>query len=123
MAPTDPNPDPTPPEQTDPEPTEESSTPTIWYWLSFLISPIAAVVYFAGRDDGAEARELRKKEERIRRLHPDLKEVREAAVNEMQCPGCTATVNPVTMDGLHSRKGEPWTLICDRCNTQIVPDT
>ncbi len=50
---------------------------------------------------------------------PDSRETR--AVNEMHCPQCQSTVNPMTRSGLHSPDDEPWKLICDRCNTEIEP--
>lgn len=65
---------------------------------------------------------LREKEERIRQRHPERKDIREAALNEMECPHCKAVVNPVTGDGLHSPEAEPWLLICSQCQGTIEPD-
>ena len=65
---------------------------------------------------------LQEKEERIRQRHPERKDLREAALNEMQCPHCGAAVNPVTADGLHSPEAEPWLLICNQYQGRIEPD-
>ena len=62
------------------------------------------------------------KEERIRQQHPERKDIREAAMNEMDCPHCGAAVNPITEDGLHSSEKEPWLLICNQCQGTIEPD-
>ena len=124
-----PQPDPTPVdsqrEQHDVEsPDESSPTTSIWYWLTFLISPLAAIAFFASREkDDEAAQELREREKKIRREHPDLKDVRDAAVNEMQCPGCKATINPITGDGFYCPPGEPWAMICSQCNNRVEPDT
>ena len=40
--------------------------------------------------------------------------------NWMDCPNCGAAVNSYTGDGLHSPEDEPWRLICDKCETEIV---
>jgi hypothetical protein len=66
---------------------------------------------------------LREREQRIRRRHPDLTEVREAAVNQLRCPRCRSTINAVTGDGFHSPPGEPWAMICDLCGCRVEPDT
>lgn len=118
---------PEPPEPREAEPPPESPPATsIWYFLTFLVSPALACAFFGNRDDeearAARQKAIRQKEERIRREHPGLKEVREAAVNETQCPGCRATINPVTGDGYHAPEGEPWAMVCDRCGRRIDPD-
>jgi hypothetical protein len=65
---------------------------------------------------------LREKEERLREQHPGIKDVRLAELNEMQCPHCGAAINPVTGDGLHSPRAEPWLLICNQCFATIEPE-
>ncbi len=39
-----------------------------------------------------------------------------------RCPRCQARINPLTREGLHSPAGEPWLLICDRCDETIQPE-
>lgn len=96
--------------------------PATWFLLALLLSPVAAYVLLLLAGDPEEGVALREKEERIRQLHPELKDVRHAALNETRCPGCGATVNPVTGDGLHWPEAEPWLLICDQCEDRVEPD-
>jgi hypothetical protein len=122
-----PEPDPTPevpsPERPEGEPAAESSPKrSLWYWLLYVFSPALSWAVCSQEDD-ERGRALREKEERIRREHPDLKDVREAAMNEVQCPGCKATINPITGDGYHSPQGEPWVMLCNQCKRCIEPDT
>ncbi len=118
----DPAPESPPPEKPEADPPPEPPpTRSAWYWLTYVFSPALFWALFPNEDD-ERGRALREKEERIRRQHPDLKDVREAAVNETECPGCQATINPVTGDGFHSPPGEPWVMICNRCNRRVEPD-
>ncbi|WP_439626561.1 hypothetical protein [Gemmata sp.] len=122
-----PEPDPTPevpsPERPEGEPAAESSPKrSLWYWLLYVLSPALSWAVCSQEDD-ERGRALREKEERIRREHPDLKDVREAAMNEMQCPACKSTINPITGDGYHSPRGEPWVMLCNQCKRRIEPDT
>ena len=111
-----------PPEQPDAEePFEQTPVSSIWFWLSFLVSPLVALIVVGDRD-GDEARAFHEKKARIRREHPELKDVHEAAVNETRCSHCKATINSVTGDGLRSPEREPWVLICNQCNNPVEPD-
>src|SRR5262249_35040482 len=96
--------------------------PATWFLLALLLSPLLAFVLLLIAGDPWEAMALRQKEERIRQRHPERKDIREAALNEMECPRCGAVVNPVTGDGLHSSEAEPWLLICNQCQGKIEPD-
>jgi hypothetical protein len=96
--------------------------PSPWFLLALLLSPLAAYVLLLLAGDARAALALREKEERLRRRHHDRADLREAALNEMDCPHCGAAVNPVTGDGLHCTEAEPWRLICDRCRGTIEPD-
>ncbi len=95
---------------------------TPWILLSILLSPLAAYILLLFSGNPQEALSLQEKEERIRRQHPERTDIREAALNEMNCPHCGAVVNPITEDGLHSSETEPWLLICDQCQGIIEPD-
>lgn len=61
-----------------------------------------------------------------RPVPPPAREADPDAIEEskytMRCPGCGARINPLTREGLHSPEGEPWLLICDRCNETVQPD-
>jgi hypothetical protein len=96
--------------------------PSTWFLLALLLSPLAAYVLLLVAGDARSALALREKEERLRQRYPDRADLREAALNEMDCPHCGAPVNPVTGDGLHTTEAEPWLLICDRCQATIEPD-
>jgi hypothetical protein len=96
--------------------------PANWFLLALFLSPLAAFVLLLLMGDAQQALALREKEERIRQRHPEWKDLREAALNEMQCPRCGAEVNPITGDGLHSSEIEPWRLVCDQCQGMIEPD-
>jgi hypothetical protein len=96
--------------------------PATWFLLAVLLSPLAAYVLLLLAGDAEAGRALAEREERIRRRHPGLKNVREAALNEARCPRCGAEVNPVTGEGLHSPEEEPWLLICDGCQTPYEPE-
>lgn len=96
--------------------------PATWFLLAALLSPLVAYVLLlvAGNPEQTDA--LRETEERIRRRHPELKDVRQAALNETQCPSCGADVNPITRDGLNSPEAEPWLLICNECGSRVEPE-
>ncbi len=96
--------------------------PATWFLLALVLSPLLALVLLLVAGDPQEAAALREKEERIRQRHPDRKDIREAALNELNCPHCGTTVNPVTGDGLDSSEAEPWLLICNQCQGKIEPD-
>jgi hypothetical protein len=93
-----------------------------WFLIAVVISPLAAYVLLLLAGDAQLARALREKEERIRRLHPERTDIRDAALNETTCPACGAVVNPVTGDGLYTAETEPWLLFCDQCQGPIQPD-
>jgi hypothetical protein len=96
--------------------------PAAWVILAVLFSPLImlATLYIIG--DPQETAALQDKEDRLRQLHPERTDIREAALNEMNCPHCGAAVNPITEDGLHSSEKEPWLLICNQCQGRIEPD-
>ena len=96
--------------------------PATWFLLAALLSPMAAYALLLLAGDPEAGRALAEREDRIRRRHPGLKNVRDAALNEARCPRCGAEVNPVTGEGLHSPEEEPWLLICDGCQTPYEPD-
>lgn len=96
--------------------------PATWFLLARLLSPVIAAVLLIFIGDPEQARELREKEACMRQRHPGRTDVREAVLNEMQCPHCGATVNPITQDGLHSSEAKPWLLICDQCEGTIELD-
>jgi hypothetical protein len=96
--------------------------PGTWFLLALICSPPVAFVLLLVAGDPEKAAALREKEEEIRHRHPELKDVRDAALNEMACPHCGAAVNPITEDGLHSPEAEPWLLICNQCQGSIEPD-
>src|SRR5262245_43532472 len=94
----------------------------LWFLLALVLSPLIALVLLFVVGDPQRAVALREKEERIRQRHPERKDIREAALNKMNCPRCGAVVNPVTGDGLHSSDAEPWLLICNQCQGKIEPN-
>ena len=96
-------------------------SPAIWFLLALLCNPLLAfaILWVIGDPQATVAIE---REDRIRQRHPERKDIREAALNEMNCPHCGAAVNPITEDGLHSSEREPWLLICNRCQGMIEPD-
>jgi hypothetical protein len=96
--------------------------PVVWFLLAALSSPLAAYVVLLLVGDAGARREWAEREERLRRRHPDLKNVREAARSEARCPRCGAEVNVVTGDGLLTSEAEPWLLICQACQTPYEPD-
>jgi len=96
--------------------------PATWFLLALLLSPLLVAVLLLILGDAERAIMLRESEERIRQRHPERTDLREAALNEMQCPHCGATVNPITEDGLHSPETQPWLLICNQCHGAIEPD-
>ncbi len=96
--------------------------PGSWFLLALVTSPPIGLLWLLIVGDPGTADTLQEKEARIRRAHPGRRDAREAALNEMACPHCEATVNPVTREGLHSAADEPWLLICDRCQNDIEPD-
>jgi hypothetical protein len=96
--------------------------PGTWILLALLFSPLVAFVFLLIAGDTEQALALAQKEEEIRRKHPERQDIREAALNEMNCPHCGAAINPVTEDGLHSPAGKPWLLICNQCQTAVEPD-
>lgn len=93
-----------------------------WVLIALIASPLVALILLVFLGDPETAVEQQEKEERLRQLHPDRKDIREAALNEMQCPTCGAIVNPVTGDGLHTPESEPWRLRCNQCKADIQPD-
>jgi membrane-bound ClpP family serine protease len=38
------------------------------------------------------------------------------------CPGCGAAVDWAQGEGLHSPADEPWRLLCDQCESEVVAD-
>ena len=40
----------------------------------------------------------------------------------IECTECGAQVNPLTRAGLSSPEKEPWTLLCNECQTELKPD-
>jgi hypothetical protein len=89
----------------------------VWVLIALLTSPLLAFVLLQFAGDADRARDLAAAEDDLRRRHPALRHVREAAVNETHCPTCRAAVNPITRDGLHSPDAEPWLLLCDTCGS------
>ena len=96
--------------------------PANWFLVAVFLSPLIAFVLLLLAGDPQQALTLREKEERLRQRHPERTDLREAVLNEMQCPHCGAAVNPITGDGLHSSEAEPWLLVCDQCQGTIEPD-
>jgi hypothetical protein len=92
-----------------------------WFLLAVIFTPLVAFVFLlvAGVPHSAVVR--KEKEERVRKQHPDRGDVSDIARSELDCPQCGATVNPATGDGLHSPESEPWRLICDKCEAEVVP--
>src|SRR4051794_39409812 len=70
--------------------------PGTWFLLSLFVGPLIALILLYVVGDPQDAAELHDKEERIRQRHPDRKDIREAALNEMNCPTCGAELNVVT---------------------------
>jgi hypothetical protein len=109
------------------EETTPTTTPTtttdILALLSVATAPITGFVLPTLLADPGRERELREKEQRIRSEHPELKDVREAAMNETLCPNCQAIINPITGDGYHSPPEEPWVMICNQCNATLDPES
>lgn len=93
-----------------------------WVLIALLTSPLVALILLVFLGDPESAVEQQEKEERLRQLHPDRKDIREVALNELLCSTCGAAVNPVTGDGLHTPEGEPWRLRCNQCHADIQPD-
>ena len=96
--------------------------PATWFLLAAVLSPLAAYALLLLAGDPKAGRAWAEREERIRRRHPGLKNVREAILNEAHCPRCGAEVNLITGEGLHTSDEEPWLLICDGCQSPYEPD-
>ena len=96
--------------------------PDTWFLAALLASPLVAFLLLFMYGDARENAAMRDREERIRELHPEVKDVHLAALNETQCPHCGADVNPVTGNGLHSRERTPWVLVCNKCQGEIEPE-
>jgi hypothetical protein len=96
--------------------------PGTWFLISLFVGPVIALILLFVLGDPQDTEARREKEERIRRRHPERTDIREAAMNEMNCPRCGAEVNVVTCDGLHTAESEPWLLFCNNCDAQIEPD-
>ena len=95
-------------------------SPLGWFVLACVFSPLVAYVFLVVADVPHKATLRRELEDRVRTRHPDSTDVRVQTEHEMDCPNCGAAVNSYTGDGLHSPEGEPWRLICDKCETEIV---
>lgn len=96
--------------------------PATWFLVAALLSPLAAYALLLVAGDPEAGRARAEREARIRRRHPGLTNVRDAALNEAHCPRCGADVNLVTGDGLHTSEEEPWLLICDGCQAPYQPE-
>jgi membrane protein implicated in regulation of membrane protease activity len=92
-----------------------------WFLLAMLFSPLAAFVFLLVANVPHAAVVRREREDRLRRAHPERADIREAALGELSCPKCGATLNPATGDGLRSSDDEPWRLFCNQCGTEIEP--
>ena len=101
--------------------TSYKRSPEAWFLLAMLFSPLAAFVFLLVANVPHAAVVRREREDRLRRAHPERADIREAALSELFCPKCGATLNPATGDGLHSPEDEPWVLICNQCATEIQP--
>ena len=92
-----------------------------WFVLAFVFSPPVAYVFLLVADVPHKAVLQKELEDRVASRHPERTDVRAETVHEMDCPKCGAAVNTYTGDGLHSPEEEPWRLMCDKCETDIVP--
>lgn len=93
-----------------------------WFLAAVFFTPLLAFIVLQFVGDPVRSEELEEKAERIRRRHPERKDIQEAAMHETNCPHCGAAINSVTEDGLHSSSSEPWLLICNECNRTFEPD-
>jgi len=91
-----------------------------WFVLAFVFSPLVAYVFLLVADVPHKAVLRQELADRVKARHPDRTDVHVETENEMNCPNCGAAVNPYTGDGLHSPEEEPWRLICDKCETEVV---
>ena len=92
-----------------------------WFVLAFVFSPLVAYVFLLVADVPHKAILRRELEDRVKARHPGRTDIRYVAQSEMDCPNCGTAVNPSTGDGLHSPENEPWRVICEKCETEIVP--
>lgn len=92
-----------------------------WFLLALCFSPLVTFIFLLVADVPYNAILREEQEQRIRERHPERTDVRHIAANEMSCPKCGASVNPVTRDGLRSPDNEPWLLICNQCEAKIEP--
>jgi len=95
-------------------------SPIGWFVLACIFSPLVAYVFLLVADVPLKATLRQELEDRVRARHPERDHVRVETEHEMDCPNCGAAVNSYTGDGLHSPEDEPWRLICDKCETEIV---
>ena len=91
-----------------------------WFVLACIFSPLAAYVFLLVADVPHRAILRQELEDRVKARHPESTDTRVETEHEMDCPKCGAAVNSYTGDGLHSAEDEPWRLMCDKCETEIV---
>ena len=100
--------------------TSYQRSPLGWFVLACIFSPPVTYVFLLVADVPHKSVLRQELADRVKARHPDRKDVGVETEHEMDCPKCGASVNSYTGDGLHSPEDEPWRLICDKCETEIV---
>src|SRR5262245_53844734 len=75
-------------------------SPATWFLVAMVSTPLLGIILLFLAGDPVAAKTRREKEERLRELYPGRRDIGDIALNEMNCPECGATVNPVTSEGL-----------------------
>jgi hypothetical protein len=84
-----------------------------------IIGLVILAVYSKGQSDAAN-RELTFREQG-NSPHQPVRSDGAVGGTGINCPNCGSRVNPATGEGLHCPVGQPWVLICDRCQNKIDP--
>ena len=95
-------------------------SPVGWFVLACIFSPLIAYVFLLVADVPHKAMLRQELEDRVKARRPESTDTRVETEHEMDCTKCGAAVNSYTGDGLHSPDDEPWRLMCDKCEKEIV---
>ena len=89
--------------------------------LLFVIGGVIGLVVLAVYSKGQRDAVDRAFASREQRGHGHDQQGERTDVGGVICPHCGARVNPATGEGLHCPVGEPWILICDKCQNKVEP--
>ncbi len=101
-----------------------------WMFLALLFSPLTALIFLfvaglpAEEWERAKAAMDRRKEmanriEAARRIETQEQAMGFSKREGMTCQVCGHGVNLATREGIYSPEGEPWRIICEKCDSPI----